>query len=136
MVAGLQDTALEVYPAANTEEGERARVRYLMDGHDQLLIMNDMSDRGWDLLAIFHSHPHSSAYPSQTDIQCAQRSGYHEPWYIIVSLADREQPVVRAFHIAEDGEVRETTIDDSPVAADLWTRLHPAASVAEKTSPG
>ena len=34
----------------------------------------DDFDRGWDFFAVYHSHTHSPAYPSPTDIRLA------EPW--------------------------------------------------------
>ena len=58
---------------------------------------------GWDLLGIVHTHTHSEAYPSETDRKLAF---YPEALYLVMSLADRERPVLRAFRI-EDGDVRE-----------------------------
>ena len=45
----------------------------------------------------------SEAYPSATDVRLAF---WPEAYYVLVSLMDRESPVVRAFRI-EDGRVRE-----------------------------
>jgi proteasome lid subunit RPN8/RPN11 len=105
MVAGVGNRATKVYPAANAEASP---VRYLMEPRDQLRIMRDMEDRGWDLLGIFHSHTASPAYPSQTDVSLAY---YPEALYIIVSLADAANPVVRAFHIME-GKISEEPIEE------------------------
>jgi proteasome lid subunit RPN8/RPN11 len=52
-------------------------------------------------MAMYHSHPRSSAEPSQADINMAQWPGWI---YLIVSL--ESEPVVRAFKI-EDGRVEE-----------------------------
>ena len=41
-----------------------------------------------ELLAIYHSHTKSAAYPSQTDVN--QARNWPEPIYLIVSLADAE----------------------------------------------
>jgi proteasome lid subunit RPN8/RPN11 len=65
--------------------------------------MLEIDDRGWDLAAIYHSHTRTRAYPSQTDVSLAF---YPEARYIIVSLADRSSPDVRAFTI-NDGAVQE-----------------------------
>jgi proteasome lid subunit RPN8/RPN11 len=78
-------------------------VTYRLDGKEQLKVFEAMEDEGWDLWAIFHSHTHSEAYPSETDIRLAF---YPESRYILVSLADRENPVIRSFFIRE-GEVEE-----------------------------
>jgi [CysO sulfur-carrier protein]-S-L-cysteine hydrolase len=107
MLAGKGDRATQVYPAHNAEASE---VRYLMEPRDQLRIMQDMEDHDWDLLGIFHSHTHTPAYPSQTDVSLAY---YPDAYYIIVSLQDRANPSVRAFRII-DGQIREETIEEPP----------------------
>jgi proteasome lid subunit RPN8/RPN11 len=109
MLAGKGDRATKVYPATNAEASP---VRYLMEPKDQLHIMQDMEDHDWDLLGIFHSHTHTAAYPSQTDVSLAY---YPDALYIIVSLADEAHPVVRAFHIL-DGRIREEPIEEPPQA--------------------
>jgi proteasome lid subunit RPN8/RPN11 len=76
---------------------------YRLDGKEQLKVFEEMEDQGWDLWAIFHSHTHSEAYPSETDIRLAF---YPDARYVLVSLAVRESPVVRSFFI-RDGAVDE-----------------------------
>jgi proteasome lid subunit RPN8/RPN11 len=76
---------------------------YRLDGKEQLRVFDDLDERGWDLWAIYHSHTHSEAYPSETDRRLAF---YPEARYILVSLLDRETPVIRSFWIV-DGEVTE-----------------------------
>ena len=57
--------------------------------------------------AIYHSHTHSEAYPSDTDVRLA------EPWpdtlFILISLLDKSHPVIRAFLI-EDNEIIEQDV--------------------------
>ena len=62
-----------------------------------------MPEAGEELVAIYHSHPNSPAEPSQTDINLAE--GWPDTVWIICSLADREEPVLRAFAI--DGDAVE-----------------------------
>lgn len=107
MLAGVGDRATQFYPAINAE---KSPVRYLMEPRDQLRIMRDMEDHGWDLLGIFHSHTHTAAYPSQTDVALAY---YPDALYLLVSLADEANPVLRAFHIV-DGRISEEPIEDPP----------------------
>ena len=59
--------------------------------------------RGWDLLAIYHSHTLTPAYPSATDVRLAF---YPEAHYVIVSLQEPDLPRVRAFRIV-DGVITE-----------------------------
>ena len=77
--------------------------RFQIDSRDQLRITNEIERRGEEIGAIFHSHPRSEAYPSQTDVNLA-RWWPGVPW-VICSLA-AEQPVVRAFRI-DGSEVEE-----------------------------
>ena len=99
IIAGLRGRAVKLY---RTRNAEGSPVRYVIDPREQLGVMREIEDRGWDLLGIFHSHTHSPAYPSQTDVQLAY---YPDVLYFIVSLM-AEDPVVRAFRIV-DGKVAE-----------------------------
>jgi len=72
-------------------------------GFAALMAANELDDEGHGV-AIYHSHPRSSAEPSQTDINLAQYPDWPQ---LIISLAG--EPVVRAWRIA-DGRVREEGI--------------------------
>lgn len=78
-------------------------MRFRIESGDQLRILNEIDASGEELAALYHSHPRSEAYPSQTDVNLA------EWWpgvvWLICSLAG-PQPVVRAFEI-NDGDVTE-----------------------------
>jgi proteasome lid subunit RPN8/RPN11 len=65
-----------------------------------------MDRKGWDLVGIYHSHTHTEAYPSKTDVELAF---YPEALYFIVSLQDRQAPVIRAFRIS-DGQIAEEDV--------------------------
>lgn len=111
LLAGRDGTVMRRYPIPNTT---RSMTSYDMDSKALLHAMNDMEDQGWDLLAIYHSHTHTEAFPSPTDIKLAF---YRDAVYLIVSLQD-EQPVVRAFNIV-GGVVTERvlTVEGEEVAA-------------------
>ena len=92
----------EVYPAVNADASSRT---YTVDGRDYLRASRDAEARGDDIIGVWHSHTHTDAYPSSTDI----RQAVDPMWiYVIVSLRD-EVPVLRAFRIREDG-VRECQV--------------------------
>jgi len=74
-----------------------------LDGKEQLRVFDEMEEQGWELWAIYHSHTHSEAYPSETDRHLAF---YPESRYMVLSLVDRDQPELRSFFI-EDGEITE-----------------------------
>ena len=78
-------------------------VSYRLDPKEQLHVFDEMDDEGLDLLGIFHTHTHSDAYPSETDMKLAF---YPDASYLVMSLSDREHPVLRGFKIVE-GEITE-----------------------------
>lgn len=100
LVAGRDGRATAVYPIDNIHHSP---VLYEMDPLQQIQAMIDLEAAGDDLLAIFHSHPAGPARPSQTDVAQAY---YPDALQVIVSLADRAQPSIRAFTIV-DGQVTE-----------------------------
>jgi [CysO sulfur-carrier protein]-S-L-cysteine hydrolase len=71
----------------------------VMDPREQLHLMDAIDDAGEDLLAIYHSHTRSVAYPSRTDVELAF---FGQAIYVIVSLADPDAPEIRAFRLRRD----------------------------------
>ncbi len=96
------DGTAEVLPVANAERSMRY---YVMDSRELLRAMRRIEDDELGLV-IYHSHTHTQAYPSATDIRHA---AYPDALYAIVTLQDRDEPVVRAFSI-RGSEVRETPV--------------------------
>ncbi len=105
LIAGHDGHAIKLYRTTNNDP--TPRVRYNVDPLELLHALREMERNGWSLMAIYHSHPATEAYPSATDIGLAY---YPESVYMIVSLADAESPVARAFRIA-DGQVREEPLE-------------------------
>jgi proteasome lid subunit RPN8/RPN11 len=97
LLAGRDGYVTHVLPATNV--AENPRVRYLMDPHDQLDHFQAIEEQGLDLLGIYHSHPASPAYPSATDLSMAY---YPEAVYAIISLVQNNNPVLRAFRMADE----------------------------------
>jgi [CysO sulfur-carrier protein]-S-L-cysteine hydrolase len=71
-------------------------------------LLNAIEAAGEELSGIYHSHTKSAAYPSQTDVNLAR--GWPDPLWFICSLADPDQPVLRAFEI-RDGDVTEVELE-------------------------
>ena len=107
ILAGPDGRVVKLYRMTNTE---RSPYRYSMDPKEQISVDREMDDNGWELLAIYHSHTHSAAYPSSTDVRMATWPDGTSIWpdaqYILVSLEDHDNPPVRAFRIT-DGSVTE-----------------------------
>ena len=96
------DGSIAHFPIQNAE---RSMTYYVMDAKQLLRAMREIEDEGYDL-AIYHSHTHTKAYPSPTDIRLA---AYPDATYLIVTLQDRDHPDVRAYSII-DGVVTEKPV--------------------------
>ncbi|MBE0429641.1 MAG: M67 family metallopeptidase [Thermoleophilia bacterium] len=79
---------------------------YEMDSREQFQVFDEMRRDGMEPVAIFHSHPHSPAVPSQHDRDLAF---YPDSLYLIVSLMNQE-PESRVYRIA-DGKVEEAEME-------------------------
>jgi proteasome lid subunit RPN8/RPN11 len=103
LIAGKEERPVRVFPMKNADESP---MTYRLDPKEQLQVFNEIDDRGWDLYAIYHSHTHSEAYPSETD---RRQAFYPESRYLILSIADQESAVLRGFRIV-DGAVTEEEV--------------------------
>ncbi len=100
IIAGRDGRAVKLFRAKNAEASP---YRYSVDPQDLFRIYRECEENGWEFLVIYHSHTASEAYPSGTDLRLAF---WPETFYVLVSLMQPDQPVVRAFRI-EDGQVKE-----------------------------
>ena len=79
LVAGTGNRAAQVFPITNQLHSP---TRYRMEPKEQLAAFNEMDAEGWELLAIYHSHPYGPARPSVTDVDEAY---YPDSFYLIWS---------------------------------------------------
>ena len=100
ILGGKDGQALKMYPMTNVEHSP---YRYSMDSKELYQTYREIDDNGWEIMVIYHSPSHTEAYPSETDRRLAAWPDAH---YVIVSLEDKVEPVVRAYRIT-DGEVTE-----------------------------
>lgn len=87
------------------ENAEHSSTFYTMDSGEQFRVFDEIRREELDLVAIFHSHPHSPAMPSMQDLELAF---YPDSVYLIVSLMD-DVPECHAFTIV-DGRADEIEI--------------------------
>ena len=102
LLGGTGDSATACYPTANVAE---SALVYTVDPKGFLHADRDAEARGLTILGVFHSHTHTAAYPSPTDVAQAPDPGWH---YVLVSLAD-DAPVVRSYRIV-DGNITEEPV--------------------------
>jgi proteasome lid subunit RPN8/RPN11 len=94
--------------------------RYQMDPQEFLDADKKADQLGLSIVGFYHSHTHSAAYPSDTDVRLAIESGWTDPYYIIISLEDIDSPVVRMYQINLDGSVIEKNYSLSDSSANLY----------------
>jgi [CysO sulfur-carrier protein]-S-L-cysteine hydrolase len=92
MVAGRDGEATEVI---RVENAAASPLRYEMEPKAQYEAWKYIEDGGRELLAIYHSHTKSAAYPSQTDVN--QAASWPDQVYLIVSLSEPEAPDVKGY---------------------------------------
>lgn len=102
----------EARPCRNEDA---SALTYRIDGRDQIAVMRAAEARGEEIIGNWHSHTHTDAYPSPTDV--AQAAWYPEWVYVLVSLREGD-PVLRAFRI-RDGDIAECRIEIRSRGSDL-----------------
>ena len=114
LLAGSNGAVVKHYEIPNAA---RSMTYYSMDPKSMLHAMNEIDDEDWDLVAIYHSHTHTEAFPSPTDVELAF---YPDAIYLIISLQDADAPVIRGFGIT-DGTITERVLivdgQNAPVGA-------------------
>lgn len=104
LIGGNGDEAKSFFRARNEFASP---LRYSVHPLDLLEITGKIDAAEETLVAIYHSHTRSPAWPSQTDINLAVH--WPDPVYLICSLAETE-PVVRGFLLGS-GEVEEVELN-------------------------
>jgi [CysO sulfur-carrier protein]-S-L-cysteine hydrolase len=96
MVGGRDGEATVVVPVVNSAASP---LRFEMEPQGQYDALKAIEDEGSELLAIYHSHTKSAAYPSQTDVN--QAVNWPDAIYLIVSLQDAEVPDVKGYWLKD-----------------------------------
>jgi [CysO sulfur-carrier protein]-S-L-cysteine hydrolase len=105
LLLGRGDRVDMARPMRNAES-ESPRTRYVLDSREQFAVMRQAEADGREVIGCFHSHTHTEAYPSPTDIE---RAGYPEWWYLIVTLKG-EAPMLRAYRIIDDQVIEDPIV--------------------------
>ena len=89
------DKCTVFYPCRNTAESSKV---YTIDPKDHLRADRDAEGRGLEIIGVMHSHTHTEAYPSPTDVAQAPDPAWH---YVIVSLR-ADAPTLRSYRILDE----------------------------------
>lgn len=89
------------YPLTNVLHSP---TNYTIDPVEHFRALRHAERQGWELAGVFHSHPHTQAYPSPTDVRLAAEPDW---LYVVIGMEDLERPVVRGFRIRGGGVAEE-----------------------------
>lgn len=104
---GRNGVAMRFYAVANVAAAPRRL--FEMDPAQQIAVLRLMRERGEELFAIYHSHPHTPAVPSRLDIE---QAAYPDALYILASLQTKGVLELRGYRLREEG-VDEITLEIS-----------------------
>lgn len=93
IIAGDEETVLKIYPADNQE---KSPYKFLISPKEQIRILNDIEINGYKMIGVYHSHPNTDPYPSETDLKF---SLHLDMFLAIISLKRREKPRLCIFRI-------------------------------------
>ncbi len=96
ILGGRDKTVQKSFELRNTEESP---VLYSMSPQEQMKVFEEMEKESMEMIAIYHSHPHTLSFPSETDVKLAF---YPDVSSIIISLKEDENPVMKAFQISKE----------------------------------
>jgi [CysO sulfur-carrier protein]-S-L-cysteine hydrolase len=96
ILGGKKETVVKAFELSNME---KSSTRYLMSPQEQLRVFEELEEKSIEMIATYHSHPHTIPYPSETDVKMAF---YPTVASIILSLMERDNLVVKAFRIEKE----------------------------------
>lgn len=102
LLGSSEGEVVDVIPSPNVAHSARV---YEIDSRVLLRVFRRADDEALTVLGVFHSHTHSEAYPSPTDVGQAPDPSWH---YVLVSL-QAVPSVVRSYRI-DDGVVSEEEV--------------------------
>ena len=98
------------FPARNAaaDDGGDPHTFSIIAAPELLKIVDEIYDADGSVLVYYHSHPQTPAYPSARDIRYA--NNWPGTYYFIFSLADRANPIMRAFLISGETVNEEAVV--------------------------
>jgi len=91
-----------------TTNADASSRTFTIDGPEQVRAERELEAEGLEVVGVVHSHTHTDAYPSPTDVDKASNPFLADWRWLLVSLK-YDQPVVRSY-IVVDGEILEEEI--------------------------
>ena len=96
LLGGKDQTVQEIFETKNVA---RSPILFSMDPKEELMVLEEMENQSMEIIAIYHSHPHTIPFPSEADVKMA--FSFDVP-LVIISLKERDDSVVKAFRIRKE----------------------------------
>lgn len=94
LIGACSGVPADCYPVSNIASDPRRE--FLMDPRQQIEAMRRMRERGEVLFGIYHSHPETPPWPSESDLA---RAAYPGTLYLIISPGTDRAPEIRGFRL-------------------------------------
>jgi [CysO sulfur-carrier protein]-S-L-cysteine hydrolase len=72
---------------------------YRIDGREMMAVETQADGAGLIVAGVMHSHTHTSAYPSPTDVRDAEAFDPFGAWIFVIVSLKHPEPSLRAFRI-------------------------------------
>ena len=96
LLAGKDQTVREIFETQNMAQSP---ILFSMDPKEELMVLKEIKNQFMEIIAIYHSHPHTIPFPSEADVKMA--FSFDVP-LVIISLKERDDSVVKAFQIRKE----------------------------------
>jgi len=96
LLGGKDQTVEKVFETQNVA---RSPDLFSMDPKEELMVFEEMDNQSMEIIAIYHSHPHTIPFPSEADVKMA--FSFNVP-LVIISLKERNDSVLKAFQIRKE----------------------------------
>jgi proteasome lid subunit RPN8/RPN11 len=88
---------------------------YRLDGREMLDVEAQADGEGLQVIGVMHSHTHTSAYPSPTDVRDAEVADPFGTWHFVIVSLKHPEPALRSFRLL-DGTVTEEPVRVDPAS--------------------
>jgi len=96
ILSGKEKTVQKAFELKNTEGSP---VLYSMAPQEQMKVFEEMEKESMEMIAIYHSHPKTIPFPSETDVKL---TFYPDVSSVIISLKEEGNPVMKAFQVSKE----------------------------------
>ena len=103
VLAGTGDTVTRVFEMTNAD---RSPTGFTFESAEWLRVYREVDDADEELVAVYHSHTATEAYPSRTDVLWSRHNEFAH-WLLVSTRSDEDE--VRSFTIT-DGVVAEEPV--------------------------